>query len=709
MLDLLTEEQLNELFDENSAGTVYPVDNLTPKAKVPQMLHLRVPGTNDLVVRLTHLDTVGTRVKAVVPGDKTVQVFLMSLSDKGNITDFRGGLGSDPVGAINTIFTVVMDIAKKFRFESVLFRFTKNKMKGKSVAVQRILGRLIKNRSAGRFNTLEEVTRSESKKFDFVLAIRKNSDLVDELTKNAEGYTKVETKAGDVFVNDTTGENVSKAAVAAEVLTGQSAKITDQVIVSKSKVSRRDAMRALYSVVDSQADVNFHNTEEQQKHAEINADTPNVIKNPGPQAGIVDRVNRVVPDVSNLINVNSKPDDQSAAEQRLILTARNALRNEFGRNARIDSESFEPVVRSFVSDLGKKLEGINAINQQSRYEEIAELIETYPVFNELDFASKKRILSSLMDSLRRLMANTLATTYEEDANTDQMRAHFSEDECKTIREYSGQHFERINDYLIGKEGKLKAQVEEQIKILDGAFEKGMRVPKGTTLYRGQMLPWTYLAPILDKKIMYFRNYLSTSLLPIIYGGFSEAAVATAMSSDATDVGAMTSGEFIRKTVEPRYWDKEADDFTDKSFASKTMYSMGIVIKGADKVNTIIPGRLSSYASECEVILPRGTMLRVNKTSSNNLDVPEVTEHMTPQALMLLDTTVIAPEQIDESEGCEIIDGDLFLSEGVVKPIKVGSFAAMYTDKFLTEGTKNPAALNLLASCINLSELSNKFK
>ncbi|AFL47721.1 putative split RNA polymerase ADP-ribosylase [Acinetobacter phage ZZ1] len=228
LLENMTIDQLNEVFDADNLGTIYPVQDLTPKAKVPQMLHIKVPGTNDLLVRLTHLDTVGTRVKAVQPGDKTVQVFLMSLSEKGNITDFRGGLGTDPVGAINTIFTTVLDISKKFRFDSVLFRIPKNKMKGQERAVQRVLSRLIKNRSGGRFTTLDEIERDESKKFSFVMAYRKNSDVLDQVPLS-DNIEKVETKAGDTFIDKDTGKQVSKAEAVASEIVKKAEKITTKM------------------------------------------------------------------------------------------------------------------------------------------------------------------------------------------------------------------------------------------------------------------------------------------------------------------------------------------------------------------------------------------------------------------------------------------------------------------------------------------------
>jgi hypothetical protein len=101
--------------------------------------------------------------------------------------------------------------------------------------------------------------------------------------------------------------------------------------------------------------------------------------------------------------------------------------------------------------------------------------------------------------------------------------------------------------------------------------------------------------------------------------------------------------------------------------------------------------------ECEVLLPRGTVLRVNRmTGSGGIADDRKT--------YLADCTVVAPDQIDETT--ELYDGDLFMSEGIVEPIKKGGFfAEMYNS---SKEERNNEGWELLSSVVNLSETPEKF-
>ncbi|WP_211257024.1 hypothetical protein, partial [Xanthomonas pisi] len=82
-------EQLNEVFE--SEGSL-PVVNLNPKAKVPQVWKIGDIDTN-IVVRLFSYLSEGDAVKQVKLGDKYAHVVIMSLSEKGNLAEWKNGLG----------------------------------------------------------------------------------------------------------------------------------------------------------------------------------------------------------------------------------------------------------------------------------------------------------------------------------------------------------------------------------------------------------------------------------------------------------------------------------------------------------------------------------------------------------------------------------------------------------------------------------------
>jgi hypothetical protein len=149
-------ELLNEVFDEENSK-IYHVENVKPKLKVPQVFLIKVPGNNNLMIRLVQGSGQGDAVKNIKMGDKFIQVYVFSVSEKGNIGALKGGLGQDPIGAINTIFETVNKVVKQIKADAVMFRFNPKKMQGQDKAIQRILARLITTRTGGRFNLMKDM------------------------------------------------------------------------------------------------------------------------------------------------------------------------------------------------------------------------------------------------------------------------------------------------------------------------------------------------------------------------------------------------------------------------------------------------------------------------------------------------------------------------------------------------------------------------
>ncbi|MGG7387644.1 ADP-ribosyltransferase, partial [Escherichia coli] len=68
----------------------------------------------------------------------------------------------------------------------------------------------------------------------------------------------------------------------------------------------------------------------------------------------------------------------------------------------------------------------------------------------------------------------------------------------------------------------------------------------------------------------------------------------------------------------------------------------MVIKGAERIKVIVPGHLSGFPSEAEVILPRGILLKINKVSTYMMKETAYNKY-------LIEGTIVPPsEQLEES-------------------------------------------------------------
>lgn len=658
LLENMTIDQLNEVFDADNLGTIYPVQDLTPKAKVPQMLHIKVPGTNDLLVRLTHLDTVGTRVKAVQPGDKTVQVFLMSLSEKGNITDFRGGLGTDPVGAINTIFTTVLDISKKFRFDSVLFRIPKNKMKGQERAVQRVLSRLIKNRSGGRFTTLDEIERDESKKFSFVMAYRKNSDVLDQVPLS-DNIEKVETKAGDTFIDKDTGKQVSKAEAVASEIVKKAEKITTKSVISKTKVSKQALIAALYGEIEttkmSTAALEVFN--DLQSTAEP-LSSKGVELSKGVSMAESSMKNSLTTLSYNLERVSQVGRDQRFVNHpatNLVTHVEYQLASNIGWPM-AEAESFGRYLLGRISDVLRKAKPLQLNNA---FKDIATAALEHEGFRKLTLAQRLDVIAPIVTYIIDDTSEDMSRVVSRSPNL-YGTAKWSQAQAEVVKNYCDTSYDLINGFLrgINNPGSPK-RLYELVETMDSVFEEhGIRLKKGTLLYRGQKLTKQDFVKTMENKMFYFRNYVSTSMTPIIYGisQFGEGSIAAMLADNPTNADTHTPEEIVQSAqgeVSPQ------DELMNMTYyGEREVPSISYIISGADKLKVIIPGSLAEYYDEQEVILPRGTVIKYNTVIGGNLD-------KTADGSALLKNIIVEAEVLDPSllKESVVYDGDLFMETG----------------------------------------------
>lgn len=654
-LENLTEQQINEVFGQDDATTLYPVQNLTPSAKVPQMLHIKVPGTNDLLVRLTHMDTVGTRVKAVAVGDKAVQVFLMSLSEKGNITDFRNGLGSDPVGAINTIFSTIMDIAKKYKFESILFRFPKSKMKGQEKPVQRILNMLIKNRSGGRFTTLDEITRAESKKFSFVLAYRKNSDILDEIPLD-DNIQKVETKVGDAYVDTETGKQVSKSEAIADAIVKKSEKISTQSVMSKTKISRQKLISALYgedfkSLLPPKALEVFNDLDS--------------TANPLPAKGVdlhpaitvqesaaTNELFTFGHQLDRLAKVGHVPEGYEQHDTSLIF---NHLMRVF-ETTKVDPEKAKEFILYLFSRSGLILQKAKPMQLHTTFKQIAQAAMDHPTFSGLDKQAKLIIINPILQYVMTKVQERFTNIAQRSPGLYK-EGSWDNAQLSVMKSYTDDSYAVFNEFLRGSRIPTSPEyLGERIKIFDKAFEdKGVRLKKGTQLYRAQELTKLDFTRALENKLFYFRNFVSTSLMPIIYqnsqfltGGFD------GLVGNTEDHTQTTPNEIDQlKYAKP-----------DAPAKSERVY-ISYVISGADKIKVLIPGAMAEYIEEQEVILPRGTVIKYTKVLDTGAEI--YANNVITQRSFLVEADVQDPSILQESV---VYDGDLFMETGEFVPMEI---------------------------------------
>lgn len=654
------EIQLDEVFDEDTK--TYPVINLKPNLKLPQVWKFDVPGNDSLMARMVSFQSDGDNVKNVKMGDKFVQVFMMSLSEKGNAGELRGGLGSDAIGAITTIFDTVYAQAKQYRFDAVLFRLPIKKMKGQGPAVQRIMARLAMQRTGGKFVVLKELW-GHSSKYAYVLIRRKNVNLEDIQgipAISSELFASVETKAGTTYVDKKSGETVTKdEAFAATIASVEDNRSSDRQIAAKTKISRRDTIVAQYSNPGLRK--NWSN-ESSEKLDKLNANPPVHIATESPNENVElitkssvstirDTVFNGLTDIDLYYNGDEEsmrdasgdfkhfrdtiifhtknfnksvemitPRTQAQIDQLVkegIIQYYNILKKYNGKN---HLEIFKDLSKIVVSSYGA-----GEITPDQRYNLVTDIIMK---FNDVVYKDAKKTYSLISDKLK---PNDLTTQ-----------------ESSAIQSYCSSGYREINEFLQGQDESLKAITDVRIPALDSAFNKGSTLPKGTMVYRGMSLETADLFSVLEKKMFYFTNFVSTSLVPAFVGMYGNA-----------------SGVLDNEVSKEVDFDS-GDEFKKKDhYAFRSRPRIGLTIAGADKIKVIVPGSLSKFTDECEIILPRGTLVKFNKAWVNKKGVSTTT------ASALIESTIVSPEQLTETS--EVYDGDALVNEGIVKRFNFSSF------------------------------------
>ncbi|AZV00917.1 Alt-like RNA polymerase ADP-ribosyltransferase [Escherichia phage vB_EcoM_005] len=689
-------EQLNEVFE--SEGTL-PTVNLNPKLKVPQIWKIG-DAESQLVARMVSYASEGDAIKQVKLGDKYAHVILMSLSAKGTPAELKGGLGPTPVDAINTIFDVVYDQVKKLRMDAVMFRFPTKKMKGQGPIVQRIIQRLVAQKTGGRFKVVPAMYQFTGK-HTYILVVRKQADIEDIKGMpgiNSELYTKVDSDVGEVYISKKEGAQVTKETAIAGSIAKVEERRTDKMVITKTKISRR-AIAASQSLEADRNEGELFQKYEQTANEFSAPATAELI----PQAAEVEL---------SLSSETAKDKLATAIDFKIYNTMDDSFKfaDEVSYGDKINS-SLEKFVKKIKNEKTTSVKALAAFVEVAN--EIAESIKSdwFEDYRKDNFHLEKEILNENSERVWKQRKSSFLSkimyTYAIESTREILNITTSRDpkqytlaEKRAIREYASSAYVDINNVLLGRykpgfyEVLDESEVKRAIDGMDSAFKNGDRLPEGIMVYRAQSLRAPIYEALVKNKVFYFRNYVSTSLAPIIFGGFKEnAAIGLAsddvrkeLNIDNNDEGVTISASQVR---------------THMYAPDQIRVDVGWAISGAHKVNVIYPGQLSMHANEKEIILPRGLLVKIDKIVDASANTGSAVSNN-----KFIQAEVMTSDELQESV---VYDGDVLVETGEL---------VVYQDDFDT--SESPVSfdsfvkstrvdvLTLLASCIDLYDIPEKF-
>ena len=491
-LDELTEQQLNEVFD--SAGK-YPISNLTPKAKVPHMMAIAAEGKENLVVRFCNYAAKGDAVKQVKPGDKFMQVQIMQMSDKGNLQVLKGGLGNDPIAAMNAICDVTLDAMRVIHTDACLIRFPIKQLQGKAHTLSRIAARIVDRRGKGTYQYVPGMAKFENK-YMYILIARKSKQLADikGLGIDPEMYDIVPAAVGDVVICKKTGDKVTKVEAVEGSLAAKENKRSEASAIKGVTLSRKQFLQSTRELQGNSFKIG-------------GVIYGNEFTNPDDITGVEGKTNGFTEAIGDTINKPTAGGDLFGSVQ-------------------------------VPENLIKKYQVVNAKNMAQFAGEMREVLSAkYDTFKvktqtreEFIDGNMREIMSNVFRAQRdkAQAISALGNAYNKDAD-------FSLDEKKAIKAYTDVYYEDINEIFVANE-KPSERVSKWINDLDSSFAKGMKIPEGMSLYRGMRVPSKLAAVSLENKMFYFSNYVSCSFIPNIFGsGIGGNAVVAGAIGNSRDI------------------------------------------------------------------------------------------------------------------------------------------------------------------------------
>ena len=685
-------EQLNEVFE--SEGTM-PVVNLNPKLKVPQIWKIG-DVDSQLVARMVSYVSEGDAIKQVKLGDKYAHVILMSLSAKGTPAELKGGLGPEPINAVNTIFDTVYAQVKKLRMDAIMFRFPTKKMKGQGPIVQRVLARLVMQKTGGRFKVVPSMFQFTGK-HTYVLVVRKNAridDIAGMPGINPDLYTRVDSEVGEVYVSKKEGVQVTKETAIAGSIAAVEEKRNDRAVVTRTKISRRQiaASQALTSDVIL----------DPAKFEEYEATAAEFSKP------------ATAPEIPEASQIKDSIESKAARAKSAMLAASGAAFHlrEFHKIPLSRREKFE---EDFAKELQRRIGDAPLTSVKSMQSFIQLMLDTVEEHKHEFIEKEKSSFFSADQSdeaitrkwniertkLIKAALQGYAKNVSEQIQTITMTRtplQYTNAEKRGIKEYVGSGYSDINDMLLGRyrDGDTLTEKEATtaIKNLDDAFKKGDRLPEGITLWRSQTVRKPIFEAMVQNRVFYFRNFVSTSLSPIIFGGW-KGNQGVAMASDNTRA-VLTVDKSDETAIVPDQEIRMVQEYGEE----RIRVSLGWAIEGAHKINVVYPGDLSNMSGEMEVILPRGTMLQINKITDASYN-----DGMVYNNQKFVQAEVMTADALNES--MVVYDGDALVESGELVAMDMDEVEPVAVD--FSKFVKSTAVgLGLLASFIDIEDTPPKF-
>lgn len=665
---LLTEE-------EENFGSIALVQCLKPKQNPKQLFAVQTRD-KDVIVRLCNFTN--KTPKIIRMGDKTAHVVLCEMNKSGRIVQLKNGLGDNPIAVMSSAFDVVMETARKAQLDAVMFRFNVSRMKGKTELVKRVIERLV--RRTPKFEVFQQEVMT-SKKIALVVVKRRGMaiDKIKGIKLDESLFTKVESDLGDRWVSKATGESLTKDEAYAASLVSEEERNAEaeQRVAAKSRLTKEEMLK-------TQATYNSDYVNHPEK---INLKPEEDITEAEPKKQFNTLIDRQALERSTARSLNDWTSD--------IITRYGFMRTIF------ESEADAKYAVSELVKVQDQYDPLSAEVIAASVKRLKEIMSEEVFENKITALAMDRVDQSMPADVKAEMLRSHITQIKTDAlrnvasgmfeaiasNMGEMMADIDLDlpgaEGFVLSEYADAAYINMNNFLTDR--KLEefegiADPEELVKMcdaLDNAFSNyGVKLDPGTILYRGMDFRSQMWETARKQKAFYFKNYVSTSLAPNIFGGWN-ANVASAVAGVDSMAGSRGEG------------------------GANVAFS----IAGAENIPVLPVGNKAFAYKECEILLPRGVVLSFDT-------VTRATASTDSQETYYIEAHIMNKNELAalQESGEMIADGDAFIREGVIKPASDLSFSSFITEAKTERKKADKATLRqLIADLVSVDAMPDKFK
>lgn len=650
--NLLTEND-GSFFDDISER--YPVSNLKPKQKPVQTIVVNSP-QKSIIARLCNFT--GKQPKNIKHGDKMAHVVLCELSDTGRVIQLKSGLGSDPVGMVSSITVGVLAAAKAAKLDAILFRFRVNRLQGREELVTRMISRLVQRNP--KFVVFPEQIPT-SKQIKCVLVHRRGADLskIKGLSIDTSLFNIVSTDLGDRYVLKSTGEALTRnEAIAVSVAEHEGAVKAEETVAQKITVSKSE-------IVKNQSMANSEYVP--YDHSLLPDET--VVFDYKPEKTLsdvmdIEAVNRGVSrKFVGLAQEMTRADMDTETKHQLI----NVVAEEVEKMKTFDFDELADLAVKARKIIDNYMPDIHARAVEAAQRRFG--VDPDPEqFSAMIRHEEGAIRAALIGGIMKSLYNSIAFVAGKEMG--KIALGYTKKQYDAISNYADASYLDVNNYLTFREMEgdvvKEDEMPEEIEALDSAFQKGVKLPKGITLYRGMTFTNEMFEIVQKTKMFHFANYVSTSFAPIVYGGWGSNVAATV----AGDEEALMSPDMIR--------------------AGRVQAAM--IIKGADTIPTLPVGVCAWNHEECEIMLPRGTIVRIDRITNATMVGSTSPTYMLECTIINKDEGVTLTESTEKKPDSQELSFKSFLTEA----------KETLTKQEKAEGRE------IMASLIDLSTLPRKF-